>query len=126
MGCVASKNGVDSSAARRGRRRRRALVREPEAKPRYVSASSQRNSAAAAAAARLLEKKHAAEEHGMPMYRSSRLGGHWNSLEAEQLAAGWPSWLTSVAGEAIGHWIPLNHDNFHSFRRVRTVLLSFI
>jgi cyclin-dependent kinase 12/13 len=125
MGCVASKNGVDSSAARRGRRRRRALVREPEAKARYVSASSQRKSAAAAAA-RLLEKKHAAEEHGMPMYRSSRLGGHWNSLEAEQLAAGWPSWLTSVAGEAIGHWIPLNHDNFHSFRRVRTVLLSFI
>jgi cyclin-dependent kinase 12/13 len=124
MGCVASKNGVDSSAARRGRRRRRAVVREPEAKPRYVSASSQRNSAAAAA--RLLEKNHAAEEHGMPMYRRSRLGGHWNSLEAEQLAAGWPSWLTSVAGEAIGHWIPLNHDNFHSFRRVRTVLLSFI
>jgi hypothetical protein len=130
MGCVASKNGGsvnpadDSSAAHRGRRRRRALAPEPASRSSSVSASSQRSSAAAAAAARLLEKKHEAEEPGKAVVsvpavsRSFRLRSLRNSLEGEQVAAGWPSWLSAVAGEAIRGWIPLKVDDFQKLEQV--------
>lgn len=127
MGCVASKNPVvDSSAARRGRRRRRALAPEPPARSLSVSASSLRGSAAAAAAAaRLLEKKHEAEEPAgkaavsVPAAsRSFRLRSLRNSLEGEQVAAGWPSWLSAVAAEAIQGWIPLRAESFEKLEKV--------
>lgn len=35
-----------------------------------------------------------------------------NHIEAEQVAAGWPSWLSSVAGEAIQGWVPMQADAF--------------
>ncbi|KAH9299111.1 hypothetical protein KI387_030793, partial [Taxus chinensis] len=35
-----------------------------------------------------------------------------NHMEAEQVAAGWPAWLTAVAGEAIKGWIPRKADSF--------------
>ncbi|KAM0835494.1 hypothetical protein ACQ4PT_062895 [Festuca glaucescens] len=128
MGCVASKNGgsvnpaADSSGARRGRRRRRALAPEPAARSLSVSASSLRSSAAAAE--RLLEKKHEAEEPGKALVsvaaasRSFRLRSLRNSLEGEQVAAGWPSWLSAVAAEAIQGWIPLKADNFQKLEQV--------
>lgn len=45
--------------------------------------------------------------------------------EGEQVAAGWPSRLSAVAGEAIEGWLPLRSD---SFKRLEKVLfsLSFI
>lgn len=35
--------------------------------------------------------------------------------EGEQIAAGWPSWLASVAGEAINGWVPRRADSFEKF-----------
>jgi hypothetical protein len=40
------------------------------------------------------------------------------------VAAGWPSWLSAVAAEAIQGWIPLKADNFQKLEQV-LCLLSF-
>ncbi|KAM7520698.1 hypothetical protein LguiB_019660 [Lonicera macranthoides] len=37
--------------------------------------------------------------------------------EAEHVAAGWPAWLTTVAGEAIEGWLPLRSDNFERLEK---------
>jgi len=39
-------------------------------------------------------------------------------VEAEQNAAGWPQWLTSVAAEAIQGWVPLKTDSFERLDKV--------
>ncbi|CAI9283034.1 unnamed protein product [Lactuca saligna] len=40
--------------------------------------------------------------------------------EAEHIAgaAGWPSWLSAVAGEAIHGWLPLKSDSFQRFEKI--------
>lgn len=38
--------------------------------------------------------------------------------EAEEAAAGWPSWLTSVAGDAIKGWVPRRADSFEKLDKV--------
>lgn len=40
------------------------------------------------------------------------------SAEAELIAAGWPYWLTSVAGDAIKGWIPRRADSFEKLDKV--------
>lgn len=40
------------------------------------------------------------------------------SLEGEHIAAGWPSWLASVAGEAIKGWVPRRADSFEKLDKV--------
>ncbi|CAN1231129.1 Probable serine/threonine-protein kinase At1g54610 [Linum perenne] len=39
-------------------------------------------------------------------------------LEAEQVAAGWPSWLVSVAGESIKGWVPRKASSFEKLDRI--------
>lgn len=39
--------------------------------------------------------------------------------EGEQIAAGWPSWLVGVAGEAIRGWVPRRADSFEKLDKVR-------
>lgn len=38
--------------------------------------------------------------------------------EAEQIAAGWPPWLTAVAAEAVDGWMPLRADLFEKLDKV--------
>ncbi|KAG8099464.1 hypothetical protein GUJ93_ZPchr0013g36728 [Zizania palustris] len=124
MGCAASKNtvsvtpAVDSSGALRDR----SLPRAPEPTSAVsVSASSLRCSSAAA---RRSEKKDEAEEPEKAVVaaatasRSFRLRSLRKSLEGEQVAAGWPPWLTAVAGEAIQGWIPRKADSFEKLEKV--------
>ncbi|KAI3857979.1 hypothetical protein MKW92_008282 [Papaver armeniacum] len=40
------------------------------------------------------------------------------SMEGEQVAAGWPSWLASVAGEAIKGWVPRRADSFQKMDKI--------
>lgn len=54
---------------------------------------------------------------------SMRLGFSQRFVEAEQTAAGWPSWLSTVAGEAIQGWIPLKADCFEKLEKVLNVSL---
>ncbi|XP_039011242.1 protein IMPAIRED IN BABA-INDUCED STERILITY 1-like [Hibiscus syriacus] len=39
-------------------------------------------------------------------------------LEAEHVAAGWPSWLSSAAAEAVHGWIPLQADSFEKLDKI--------
>lgn len=39
-------------------------------------------------------------------------------MQGEQVAAGWPVWLTSVAGEAIRGWVPRRADSFEKLDKV--------
>ncbi|XP_024009994.1 probable serine/threonine-protein kinase At1g09600 [Eutrema salsugineum] len=41
-----------------------------------------------------------------------------HSPEAELIAAGWPSWLTSVAGEAIKGWVPRPAESFEKLEKI--------
>ncbi|KAK4486932.1 hypothetical protein RD792_006244 [Penstemon davidsonii] len=40
------------------------------------------------------------------------------AIEGEQIAAGWPSWLVAVAGEAIKGWIPRKADTFEKLDKI--------
>ncbi|KAJ1265991.1 hypothetical protein BS78_08G116300 [Paspalum vaginatum] len=39
-------------------------------------------------------------------------------VEGEQAAAGWPSWLSAVAAEAVHGWVPLRADGFEKLEKV--------
>ncbi|KAJ6793093.1 putative serine/threonine-protein kinase [Iris pallida] len=45
-------------------------------------------------------------------------GGVPNGFSGEHAAAGWPSWLTSVAGEAIKGWLPRRADSFEKLDKI--------
>ncbi|KAG8093037.1 hypothetical protein GUJ93_ZPchr0012g21072 [Zizania palustris] len=47
-----------------------------------------------------------------------RLGNMHRYVEAEQVAAGWPSWLSSVAAEAVHGWVPLKADSFEKLEKI--------
>lgn len=49
---------------------------------------------------------------------SFRLGNLHRYIEGEQVAAGWPAWLTTVAGEAIHGWVPLKAESFEKLEKV--------
>lgn len=40
-------------------------------------------------------------------------------VRGEQVAAGWPAWLSAVAGEAIKGWTPRRADTFEKLDKVR-------
>lgn len=49
---------------------------------------------------------------------SFRLGNLRRFVEAEQVAAGWPEWLSAVAGEAIHGLLPLRTESFQKLEKV--------
>lgn len=51
-----------------------------------------------------------------------RLSNPPKHLQGEQVAAGWPSWLSAVAGEAINGWTPRRADTFEKLDKVMLVL----
>lgn len=44
------------------------------------------------------------------------------ATEGEQVAAGWPSWLASAAGEAVKGWLPRKADTFEKLDKVIMVM----
>jgi cyclin-dependent kinase 12/13 len=46
------------------------------------------------------------------------LGRVPKAIEGEQVSAGWPAWLSSVAGDAIKGWIPRSADTFERLHKV--------
>lgn len=49
---------------------------------------------------------------------NSRLSNLPKHLRGEQVAAGWPPWLTAVCGEALNGWIPRRADSFEKIDKV--------
>ncbi|XP_043720457.1 probable serine/threonine-protein kinase At1g54610 [Telopea speciosissima] len=47
-----------------------------------------------------------------------RLGNPPKHVHGEQVAAGWPSWLSAVAGEAIKGWTPRRADTFEKLDKI--------
>ncbi|XP_018510439.1 probable serine/threonine-protein kinase At1g09600 isoform X2 [Brassica rapa] len=47
--------------------------------------------------------------------RMSRIG---NGDRTAKVVAGWPSWLVSVAGEALNGWLPLSADSFEKLEMI--------
>ncbi|CAM6108079.1 unnamed protein product [Calypogeia fissa] len=45
-------------------------------------------------------------------------GNITRNVEGEQIAAGWPAWLSAVAGEAIKGWIPRRADSFEKLDKI--------
>lgn len=45
------------------------------------------------------------------------------AIEGEQVAAGWPSWLAAVAGEAIKGWTPRHANTFEKLEKVCSFLI---
>ncbi|THU44008.1 hypothetical protein C4D60_Mb02t02840 [Musa balbisiana] len=41
-----------------------------------------------------------------------------NGFKLEHVAAGWPSWLTNVAGEAVKGWLPRRADSFEKLHKI--------
>ncbi|XAR56282.1 Cyclin-dependent kinase [Bertholletia excelsa] len=48
----------------------------------------------------------------------SRVFSISGGVDGEQVAAGWPSWLTAVAGEAIKGWVPRKADSFEKMDKI--------
>lgn len=53
-----------------------------------------------------------------------RLSNPPKNIYGEQVAAGWPSWLSAVAGEAINGLIPRRADSFEKIDKARIRLSS--
>lgn len=49
---------------------------------------------------------------------ASRMISMPHGTKGEQAAAGWPSWLTSVAAEAIQGWVPRSAESFEKLHKV--------
>lgn len=50
------------------------------------------------------------------------MGSVPKASEGEQIAAGWPSWLATVAGEAIRGWVPRRAESFEKLDKVRSFI----
>lgn len=59
-----------------------------------------------------------ASSNGNESSLSFRLGNLHKYVEGEQVAAGWPAWLSAVAGEAIQGWVPHRPDAFEKLEKV--------
>ncbi|KAG1342021.1 hypothetical protein COCNU_05G002500 [Cocos nucifera] len=122
MGCVASKKAVsvtpamDSSGVLRDHRRGSGAV--------LASSSSRRHRAEE----ERLEKEEEGDrrepgDSGKVSVKSTnsgifRLGSLPRSVQGEQVAAGWPAWLSAVAGEAIQGWVPRSSDSFEKLEKI--------
>lgn len=54
--------------------------------------------------------------------RMGRVGSLSRGERGAQVVAGWPSWLCSVAGEAINGWIPRRADSFEKLEKVSSCI----
>ncbi|XP_027340529.1 probable serine/threonine-protein kinase At1g54610 [Abrus precatorius] len=62
------------------------------------------------------ERKREKTEYAVAQHPG--IGSIPKAMEGEQVAAGWPSWLASVAGEAIKGWLPRRADSFEKLDKI--------
>lgn len=56
---------------------------------------------------------------------SIKLGLSHRHVNAEQISAGWPAWLTAAAPEAVHGLVPLRAEAFEKLDKVRKVFQNF-
>ncbi|KAH1046473.1 hypothetical protein J1N35_037257 [Gossypium stocksii] len=89
------------------------VVRDGSNSQRVEEEKAEEEEAAAAAAA--AAKARAKRRSSRPNPRLSNPPRH---VHGEQVAAGWPSWLSNVAGEAISGWTPRRADSFEKIDKI--------
>ncbi|XP_065044433.1 protein IMPAIRED IN BABA-INDUCED STERILITY 1-like isoform X1 [Musa acuminata AAA Group] len=122
MGCVASKKTVSVTPALDSS----GVLRDHREGSEAVSASSSRCRAGQGCREEEQEGEGAGCRQGDPgkasaisgSLQSLRLGNFHKYIEGEQVAAGWPAWLSAVAGEAIQGWVPLKADSFEKLEKI--------
>ncbi|KAK7317697.1 hypothetical protein RJT34_02136 [Clitoria ternatea] len=65
-----------------------------------------------------VERKKERMEYVVTQQQHPLVGSVPKALEGEQVAAGWPSWLAAVAGEAIKGWLPRRADSFEKLDKI--------
>ncbi|CAN1283922.1 Probable serine/threonine-protein kinase At1g54610, partial [Linum perenne] len=77
---------------------------------------------AAQTSASVVASVSSSKQKGEKTRRSSkpnpRLSNPPKHLHGEQVAAGWPAWLSAVAGEAINGWTPRRADTFEKLDKI--------
>ncbi|KAL9322227.1 hypothetical protein ACSQ67_010280 [Phaseolus vulgaris] len=63
-----------------------------------------------------IERKREKMEYAVAQHPG--IGSVPKAMEGEQVAAGWPSWLAAVAGEAIRGWLPRRADSFEKLDKI--------
>ena len=110
MGCVFGRE-VKQSSVGRERRKEEEVEEDNEVRvERVVEVGREAQNGE-------ISKEKEEERSVRPKKRSSsrpnpRLSNPVKHVHGEQVAAGWPSWLSAVAGEAINGWTPRRADTF--------------
>ncbi|KAF5961553.1 hypothetical protein HYC85_002762 [Camellia sinensis] len=132
MGCVTSKQAVsvtpalDHSGAFRdnaaaggsGRSWKNGVVDLEKKKKKRTDSGVSENE--------LGESRRVSSNGGGRESLSFRLGNLQKYVEGEQVAAGWPAWLSAVAGEAIHGWVPLSVDSFEKLEKVKCYMKQLL
>ncbi|XP_047313913.1 probable serine/threonine-protein kinase At1g54610 [Impatiens glandulifera] len=64
------------------------------------------------------DRRRERENSEVPISSLPVIGTFPKANEAEQVAAGWPSWLSTVAGEALKGWVPRRSDTFEKLDKI--------
>ncbi|XP_074562054.1 putative serine/threonine-protein kinase At1g54610 [Curcuma longa] len=64
------------------------------------------------------ERRKVAERQAQRKHPMQVFGSVPKAVEGEQVAAGWPAWLATVAGEAIMGWVPRKADSFEKLDKI--------
>lgn len=130
MGCVNSKKVVARTASPAGtyiqsssRKKSNGSGRSTVVEPPITSSSSRGHSGVVVTHTHKVDPKPEEWKKGS---LSMDIGLSHRFVDAEQNAAGWPSWLTSVAGESIHGWVPLKTDSFEKLDKVCSSLFSIL
>ncbi|KAK9073244.1 hypothetical protein SSX86_007568 [Deinandra increscens subsp. villosa] len=116
MGCVTSKQAVSvTPAADHSGRHGGDVIAELQ---NSSSSSRKKKKIRNESGTELGESGRTSSSNGGGDSVSFRLGNLHKYVEAEQVAAGWPAWLSAVAGEAIQGWVPLRAESFEKLEKV--------
>ncbi|XP_042444568.1 protein IMPAIRED IN BABA-INDUCED STERILITY 1-like isoform X2 [Zingiber officinale] len=124
MGCAVSKNAVsatpvaDSSGIVRSNQKRLGLISAPSGLHRTGEGTKNGHPEREEENGRLESGGKGKVNDDNTSLQSLRLRNLHKYIEGEQVAAGWPSWLSAVAGEAIQGWVPLKADSFEKLEKI--------
>ncbi|MED6154978.1 hypothetical protein PIB30_001119 [Stylosanthes scabra] len=126
MGCITSKSSAAVDDSREGMKRKLASTSSSKRLssnmivPRLISSKRVEDNS------KVLDgvigfKNNKIEKHelsGVLDHHHHGIGRIPKASQGEQVAAGWPTWLSSVAGEAIRGWIPRSANTFEKFHKI--------
>ncbi|KDP31293.1 hypothetical protein JCGZ_11669 [Jatropha curcas] len=121
MGCVSSKQAVsvtpafDHSGGFNSGRIRVGLDNEKSSHKSCGNSNHKKNGELSCCGSELGESGRASSNGESLSFRLRNLQKY---IEGEQVAAGWPAWLSAVAGEAIQGWVPLKADAFEKLEKI--------